>query len=103
MNKKNIHQHDENEGEDLITLIDDEGNETLFEILMTIDGQEQFGKNYVLLYPAGLSEKEETDLFAYSFTEDPKGTQGILQAIPENSDAEWDMIEEIVNTFMAEE
>ena len=42
------HNHDHEERE-LITLVDEQGNETLFEILLTIDGKEEFGKNYVLL------------------------------------------------------
>ena len=45
------HNHDHEERE-LITLVDEQGNETLFEILLTIDGKEEFGKNYVLLIPA---------------------------------------------------
>ena len=44
------HNHDHEERE-LITLVDEQGNETLFEILLTIDGKEEFGKNYVLLVP----------------------------------------------------
>ena len=43
------HNHDHNHDErELITLVDEQGNETLFEILLTIDGKEEFGKNYVL-------------------------------------------------------
>jgi uncharacterized protein YrzB (UPF0473 family) len=93
-----------NEAVDVITLIDDDGNETLYEILMTIDGQKEFGKNYVLLYPAGISDDdEEVELLAYSFLENEDGTQGKLMAIDENADAEWDMIEEVYQTFMDEE
>ncbi|MDR0614466.1 MAG: DUF1292 domain-containing protein [Lactobacillales bacterium] len=93
-----------NEPVDVITLIDDDGNETLYEILMTIDGQKEFGKNYVLLYPAGISEDdEEVELLAYSFLENEDGTQGKLMAIDENADAEWGMIEEVYQTFMDEE
>ena len=33
-------------------------------------------------------------------TED--GTEGDLQPIPEDSDAEWDMIEEVFNSFIDE-
>ena len=51
------HNHDHEERE-LITLVDEQGNETLFEILLTIDGKEEFGKNYVLLIPANAEEDE---------------------------------------------
>ena len=38
------HDHDHNHDErELITLVDEQGNETLFEILLTIDGKEEFG------------------------------------------------------------
>ena len=47
------HNHDHNHDHEVITLVDEQGNETLFEILLTIDGREEFGKNYVLLVPAG--------------------------------------------------
>ena len=36
------HNHDhEHEERELITLVDEQGNETLFEILLTIDGKEE--------------------------------------------------------------
>ena len=89
------HNHDhEHEERELITLVDEQGNETLFEILLTIDGKEEFGKNYVLLIPANAEEDEngEVEIQAYSFTENEDGTEGDLQPIPEDSDAEWDIL-----------
>ena len=94
------HSHD-HEGHEHITLVDDQGNETLYEILLTVDGQEEFGRNYVLLYPAGVSEDEDVELQAYAYIENEDGTEGELEQI--ETDAEWDMIEEVFNTFMAEE
>ena len=99
------HEHDHNHDErEMITLVDDQGNESLFEILLTIDGQEEFGKNYVLLVPAAAEEDEDrlVEIQAYSFTENEDGTEGDLQAIPEDATAEWDMIEEVFNSFMEE-
>ena len=59
------HDHDHNHDErELITLVDEQGNETLFEILLTIDGKEEFGKNYVLLIPANAEEKHPVDVFS---------------------------------------
>ena len=41
------HNHDhEQQDHEVITLVDEQGNETLFEILLTIDGREEFGKNF---------------------------------------------------------
>ena len=98
------HSHEEQE-RDVITLVDDAGNESLFEIILTIDGREEFGKNYVLLMPVGAEEDEDgqVEIQAYSYTENEDGTEGDLQPIPEYSNAEWDMIEEVFNSFMTEE
>ena len=97
------HNHDHEERE-LITLVDEQGNETLFEILLTIDGKEEFGKNYVLLVPVNAEEDEngEVEIQAYSFIENEDGTEGELQPIPEDSEDEWNMIEEVFNSFMEE-
>ena len=53
------HDHNHDHEHEVITLVDEQGNETLFEILLTIDGREEFGKNYVLLIPAGAEEDEQ--------------------------------------------
>lgn len=104
------HVHDENcnhdhdhihDAEDLITLIDDEGNEVLFRIHLTIDGQEEYGKDYVLLYDASTPENEEVELLAYAYEQKSGDTEGRLTEI--ETEAEWEMIEEVFNTFEAEE
>ena len=99
------HDHDHDHDHEFITLVDDEGNESLFEILLTIDGEEEFaGKKYVLLFPAGVEEDEaegEVELLAYQYEEGETGTEGNLINI--ETDAEWDMIEEVFNAFAAEE
>ncbi len=41
------------------------------------------------------------ELQAYAYEEQEDGTEGELIAI--ETDAEWDMVEEVLNTFMAEE
>lgn len=99
----NHHDHNQDERE-LITLVDEQGDESLFEVLMTIDGQEDFGKNYVLFMPVNAEEDEngEVEIQAYSFTENEDGTEGDLRPIPEDSIKEWEMIEEVFNSFMEE-
>ena len=90
---------EQNNNQEYITLYDEEGNEALYEILMTIDGQEQFQKNYVLVYPAGVSEDEDVELYACSFEEDEEvGNEGKLS--PVETDEEWDMIEEVLQAFL---
>ncbi|RRA72702.1 DUF1292 domain-containing protein, partial [Streptococcus agalactiae] len=52
------HGHNHEHQHEVITLVDENGNETLFEILLTIDGRVDIGKNYVLLVPSGAEEDE---------------------------------------------
>lgn len=94
------HNHDHDHDHEHITIVDENGNEELFEILFTFES-EDFGKSYVLVYPAGTPEGEEIELQAYSYVETEDGGEGNLEPI--ESDAEWDMIEEVLNTFMEDE
>ena len=93
-------------GQEHITVVDENGNEQLFEILFTFDS-EDFGKSYVLYFPVGAEEDDEgeIEIQASSFTEstdaDGKVDGGAL--LPVETDEEWDMIEEMLNTFLAEE
>lgn len=100
-NHNHDHEHDhEHEGHEHITIIDEQGNEELYEILFTFDSDD-FEKSYVLVYPAGSAEGEEVELQAYSYVEMADGKQGDLEPI--ETDQEWDMIEEVLNTFMADD
>lgn len=94
------HRDHEHHDHDHITIVDEQGNEELHEILFTFES-EDFGKSYVLLYPAGIPEGEEIELQAFSYIENEDGTEGDLKPI--ETDAEWEMIEEVLNTFMTDE
>ncbi|MBU7456061.1 DUF1292 domain-containing protein [Leuconostoc fallax] len=90
---------DNNEEVQKITLVDDDGNETLHEVLFTFHSDE-YNKNYILLVPEGVEEDEEVDIQAFVFDpdEDGEATEGELQPIED--DKEWDMVEEVLNTFL---
>lgn len=85
--------------QEYITLIDDDGNEELYQILLTFESDE-FDKSYVLVYPAGASD-EEVELFAFSYEENEEGLEGQLDNIETNE--EWDMIEEVLGAFISDE
>lgn len=89
-------------GEKHITVIDEEGNEQLFEVLFTFESEE-FGKSYVLYFPVGAEEddNEEIEIHASSFIQSEEGEEGDLQPI--ETEEEWDMIEEMLNTFLDEQ
>ncbi|MBM7660721.1 uncharacterized protein YrzB (UPF0473 family) [Bacillus mesophilus] len=87
-------------GEKQITVIDEDGNEQLCEVLFTFDSEE-FKKSYVLYYPIGADEDEEDiEIHASSFT---SGETEEGELAPIETDEEWDMIEEMLNTFLDEE
>jgi uncharacterized protein YrzB (UPF0473 family) len=91
-----------NHDEKHITVVDEDGNEQLCEVLFTFDSDE-FGKSYVLYYPLGAEEddQEDIEIHASAFIPKEDGEDGEL--MPIETDEEWDMIEEVLNTFLEEE
>ncbi|RDI44086.1 DUF1292 domain-containing protein [Falsibacillus pallidus] len=89
-------------GEKNITVIDENGNEMLCEVLFTFDSDE-FGKSYVLYYPIGAEEddEDEIEIHASAFVPGEEGQDGELKPI--ETEEEWDMIEEMLGTFLDEE
>ncbi|WP_419959085.1 DUF1292 domain-containing protein [Psychrobacillus sp. BM2] len=89
-------------GQENITIVDENGNEQLCNVLFTFESDE-YGKSYVLYYPIGAEEdeNEEIEIHASSFTPNEDGEDGEL--LPVESDAEWDMIEEMLSTFLDEQ
>ena len=89
-------------GQNNITVVDENGNEQLCEVLFTFDSEE-FGKSYVLYYPIGAEEDEdgEIDIHASAFIPSEDGVDGEL--MPIETDEEWDLIEEMLNTFLENE
>jgi uncharacterized protein YrzB (UPF0473 family) len=87
-------------GEDRqIALIDDQGNEELYEILFTFHSDD-YDKSYILLYPAATNEDEEIEVLAFSYDADAEGdvTSSDLHEIEE--DEEWNMVQGVLNTFL---
>lgn len=85
-----------------ITLVDENGNEELYEILFTFDS-EDFNRSYVLLIPASAQEDEQVDIYPFAYTPDDNGdaTSGDLQPIED--DDEWDMVQGVLDVFLHDE
>ena len=85
-----------------ITVVDENGNEQLHEVLFTFESDE-YGKAYVLYFPVGADadDEEHVEIHASSYEQNEDGTAGSLQPI--ETDEEWDMIEEVLNTFLEDE
>lgn len=97
MAEEHNHNHEE---ENIIWITNEEGKEEAYEILFDFDS-EDFDKSYVLYFPSGKGEDEEIEILASSYIQDEEGKQGQLK--PVETDEEWDMIEEILATFLADE
>lgn len=77
---------------DKITVIDDDGNELEFDVLFTFENNDTH-KKYVLYYDSSV---DEPDVYSSVYDED-----GNLY--PVETPDEWDLIEEVFQSFMAEE
>jgi uncharacterized protein YrzB (UPF0473 family) len=90
-------------GENQITIVDQDGNEQLCEVLFTFES-EDFGKSYVLFQQVGeqdVDDEEGPEIHAYAFSPTDDGGDGEL--IPIETEEEWDMVEEMLNTFYEEQ
>ncbi|GAF20210.1 hypothetical protein JCM19046_4917 [Bacillus sp. JCM 19046] len=82
---------------------DEEGTEHLFDELFrfTVDETE---KSYIVLIPVGEEEDEEEEVEVFAFRyEDREGEENDIAFFPVETDDEWSMIEEMLNTFSDEE
>ncbi|WP_100372008.1 DUF1292 domain-containing protein [Bacillus sp. FJAT-45037] len=91
---------------DRIVIPDEHGTEHLFDELFkfTVD---ETGKNYILVTPVGDSEDDDDDeegeeVFAFRY-EDRDDEENDIGLFPVETDEEWEMIEEMLNTFTSEE
>ncbi|MFX3624508.1 MAG: DUF1292 domain-containing protein [Ectobacillus sp.] len=88
--------------ENHITIVDEDGSETLCEIVFTFES-EQFGKKaYVVFSPIGEVDEDGEPVYdAMSYEENEDETGGRL--LPIESEEEWEMVQEVFNTFLADE
>lgn len=91
---------DINDEEELLTLFDEEGNEVLYRKVLQFYNPE-FDKEYVLLAEEGADEEDDIELIPMINVPDESGDGG--KFLPVETDEEWDMIEEIVNTEFDDE
>ncbi|MBQ8292830.1 MAG: DUF1292 domain-containing protein [Bacilli bacterium] len=80
-----------------LTIIDEEGNEILCQILFTFESEE-FKKNYVLFYPLEGDDEDEDNVtvMAASYEE---GEDGIGELKEIETDEEWDLIEDVLGQY----
>lgn len=89
---KNVTLYDDIPEDKRLEVIDENGETQIFEIILTFHS-DTFNKSFVIYKEPGDSD----EAFAASFQEeDAEGGQ--LEAITD--DEEWDMVEEVLNTFL---
>lgn len=94
MNEKNV----KDQGEEF-TLVDEKGNEELFKEILRFQADDS-GKWYICLYPADEENAEEVNIEAYELR-NPDAKEGEeVELMPIDSDKEWDMVQEVINTFI---
>ncbi|PTJ37606.1 DUF1292 domain-containing protein [Staphylococcus simulans] len=102
MSEKNQNQEAElqiNNDEELLTLFDEEGNEVLYRKVLEFYHPE-FDKEYVILAEEGEASDDDDmiELIPMINVPDESGDGG--KFLPVETEEEWDMIEEIVNSEM---
>lgn len=78
------------------TVIDEEGKELVFEVVLTFKNPETL-KSYVIYK---LPDDENEEVFAAIY--DEKSEMG-GNLMPIETDAEWDTLDEVLNSFLDEE
>lgn len=91
-----------NNNEELLTLYDEEGNEVLYRKVLEFYHPE-FKKEYVILAEEGAESDDDDMVELVPMINEPDEDSEGGKFLPVESDEEWDMIEEIVNTEMNDE
>lgn len=89
----------DNNNDDLITLVDDKGNETLYQILFTFQPDDS-DKGYILLVPADAEPGEQVDVTAFAYHPDEDGSAKEAELFEIEDDDEWEMVENMLDTFL---
>ncbi|RYL91536.1 DUF1292 domain-containing protein [Sporolactobacillus sp. THM7-4] len=90
------------EEQDRIIIPDENGDENLFDVLFTFDVPET-DRSYVVVTPveeeSDQSGDDEEEVFAFRYEEN--GDE--FKLFPIDTDEEWDMVEEMIDTFGEED
>ncbi|ASN05146.1 DUF1292 domain-containing protein [Virgibacillus necropolis] len=84
-----------------IVIPDENGEEHLFEVLFTFDADET-EQSYIAVVPVEQKDDEEVEVYAFRY-EEKDADDNDLSLFPIESDEEWEMVEEMLNTLADEE
>lgn len=89
--------------ENQITIIDENGDEQLVNILFTFES-DITNRGYVVYYvpgTEGVEEEEQTEVFAARYENNEDNLSGKLEAI--ETDEEWEIVEDAIAAFTDDE
>ncbi|SET78081.1 Uncharacterized protein YrzB, UPF0473 family [Oceanobacillus limi] len=89
------------EEKERIIIPDENGEEHLFEVLFTFD-VDATNQSYIAVVPVEQKDDEEVEVYAFRYEEKEKEDND-LSLFPIESDDEWEMVEEMLNTLADEE
>ncbi|GGB28722.1 DUF1292 domain-containing protein [Virgibacillus dakarensis] len=89
------------EEKERIIIPDENGEEHLFEVLFTFD-VDQTNQSYIAVVPVEQKDDDEVEVYAFRY-EEKDTDENDLSLFPIDSDEEWDMVEEMLNTLADEE
>ena len=89
-----------NNEEELLTLFDEDGNEVLYRKMLEFYHPEY--KKYVVLAEEGAQSDEDDMIELVPMINEPDESGDGGKLVPIETDEEWDMIEEVVNTEINE-
>lgn len=87
--------------EELLTLFDENGNEVLYRKMLEFY-HPVFKKEYVILAEEGAQSDDDDMIELIPMINEPDESGDGGKLVPIETDEEWDMIEEVVNTNMEE-
>lgn len=88
--------------QEVFTLVDENGNEELYMELMRFQSDET-GKWYICLYPAEEENADEVSIQAFAFEQTGDEEDDEIELQPIENDVEWEMVQEVYNTFIDDE
>ncbi|MBP1947625.1 Uncharacterized protein YrzB, UPF0473 family [Virgibacillus subterraneus] len=89
------------EEKERIIIPDENGEEHLFEVLFTFD-VDQTEQSYIAVVPVEQKDDEEVEVYAFRYEEKEKDDND-LSLFPIESEQEWEIVEEMLNTLANEE
>ncbi|TQS74641.1 DUF1292 domain-containing protein [Ornithinibacillus gellani] len=84
-----------------IIIPDENGEEHLFEVLFTFDVDET-KHSYIAVVPVEQKDDDEVEVYAFRYEEKDKD-ENDLALFPIETDEEWELVEEMLNTLADEE